>query len=172
MKSKLKILFFSIIGITILFMVYKIANTVNKQKKLEKQIQTLPPFAFYTIKNNNIFTEDSLKQSKCLLIMYFHPDCDFCHAQLEEMNHEINKFSGFQILLISNADKEPISSLLNNYQLSKSPNISILQDKDFVFSDIFGKSPVPTSLVYSKSHKLLKRFKGKVRVDSIIKLCN
>lgn len=38
-----------------------------------------------------------------------------------------------------------------------------------VFDDIFGKSGVPASFIYDKNGKLVKQFKGEVKVEALLK---
>ena len=38
-----------------------------------------------------------------------------------------------------------------------------------IFEDIFGKSGIPASFIYNKQGKLVKQFKGEVKVNALLK---
>lgn len=172
MKKRLKILIpamvFSIIGIMICMIVIKLVQ----ENKITKQIQNLPPFAFNYLNSDEIFTDSDLVLEKALLITFFHPECDFCHIQLDEISKNLEKFSSFQILFISHAETGSIISLASKYKLMNEENIVFLEDRAFIFEQIFGKSSLPASFIYSAQGKLLKQFKGQVNVKILLEYLN
>lgn len=167
MKKIITIIFLIFVLILITYFGYISIRNHNTKKQIEKQIQTLPPFAFNKLSDGSLFTNDSLNTSQMVLILYFDPECDFCHKQLEEISKNIEKFSNFQLLLISSAKKSEIQTITDTYRLSDKPNIVILHDADYIFDDIFGKSGIPTSLVYDTNNQLLKKFKGLVNTQKL-----
>lgn len=172
MKKKLKV----IIPITILlligFMAYGIYSKQAEKEKIAEQIQTLPPITFYKLNTGELFTNENIVPDREVLIIHFHPDCDFCHAQLEEIGTQLKKFANTQILLISSAETDSINKMIKELGLNDTKNITLLHDEYFIFDDIFGKSGVPMSLIYNKEGKLQKQFKGQVKVEEILKYIN
>jgi peroxiredoxin len=172
MKKKLKILIPTIIALLASFMIYKISAKLNQKEKIAKQIQTIPPMTFNKLNSGELFTDESIEPGKAVLIIHFHPDCDFCHAQLEEISAQLEKFVTVQILLISNAETDSINKIIKEYGLDNKENITLLHDEDAIFDNVFGEKGVPTSLVYNKERRLQKLFKGKVKVEEILKYIN
>jgi len=152
-------------GLMIVFISFKFYNS----KEIPEQIQSLPPFAFNDYKTDAIFTDNNIHSGKAILIVYFHPECDFCQHEAEQISKHIDGFKDCQILFVSNAVKDSIASFAKTFKLSNQENVLLLLDKDFTFDDIFGKTGTPSSFLYNKRHKLLKNFKGFVKVDEILK---
>jgi peroxiredoxin len=172
MKKKLKILIPTIIILLAGFMVFKIHAKLKQKEKITEQIQTLPPMAFTKLNSGELFTDENIEPGKVTLITHFHPDCDFCHAQLKEIAEQLEKFASAQLLLISNAETDSINKMIKEYGLDNKENVTLLYDEDAIFKDVFGEKGVPVSLIYNKKGKLEKLFKGTVKVQEILKYIN
>jgi len=172
MKKRLKIIIPAIVVLLAGFMIYKISAKLKQKEKIAEQIQTIPPMAFKKLNSGELFTDESIEPGKAVLIMHFHPDCDFCHAQLKEIASHIEQFASMQLLFISDAETDSINKLMKEYRLDNKENITLLHDEDAIFDDVFGEKGVPTSLTYDKQRKLQKLFKGKIKVDEILKYIN
>jgi peroxiredoxin len=169
MKKKLKIIILIIFILSLVLMIYKIfAKKIEEEKQTEK-IQNLPSFSFSNNNNGEVLTDKDIDQNMPKLIVYFHPDCEFCGEQAEEISKQIDSFNYYQLIMVSHADSISILSFSDKYGFSGQQNIFFLQDKNFLFNDIFGKSGVPTSFVYNKNRKLVKQFKGKAKIEDILK---
>ncbi len=169
MRKKLKILIPTIFILLIVFMVYKISAKKIQELKQIEQIQNLPSFSFSNINTGKVFTDKDIEQNKQKLIIYFHPDCEFCQEQATGISKKIDDFNSFQLLFVSPADSVAIKSFSNKYALSGHQNIVFLEDKDLIFSTIFGKSGVPSSFIYNKQGKLVKEFRGEANIDELLK---
>ncbi|MDF1550099.1 MAG: redoxin domain-containing protein [Bacteroidales bacterium] len=148
---------------------YKISVKKIQEEKHIENIQVLPLFSFNELNSSEIFTDSDIAQNKPLLIIYFHPECEFCSEQANEISQKIQEFNPYQILYISNARASAIDSFVNNYGLAGKVNIIFLQDKDLIFNDIFGRSGVPVSFVYNKNKELVKQFKGEAKIEELLK---
>lgn len=164
-------IFIIIISLTS-FMIYKIVTKLKRVEKIAEQIQSIPPIAFTKLNSEELFTDEDIEPDKVILITHFHPDCDFCHVQLKDVASQLEKFANTQILLISNAQADSINKMAKEYSLNNKENITLLHDEDAIFKDIFGEKAIPTSLIYSKEGNLIKLFKGKAKVEDILKHIN
>jgi len=168
MRKLLKIsvlaLFFGLLG----FLLYKTYAKINKNRQIAENIQSLPAFYFYDL-NDSLFTDARLQPDKALLIIHFHPECEFCRHEAQLIAGKINNFAPYQLLFVSYAEKKQIKDYAYEFKLSGYPNIIFLQDKDMVFTEIFGKSGIPTSFIYDKNQKLIKKFKGETKAEALLK---
>ncbi|MBA7591049.1 Thiol-disulfide oxidoreductase ResA [subsurface metagenome] len=173
--SQFKIQLKYILIITLLcglsFLCYSITIQIRQKKIIERKIQTLPQFSFQEILGNN-FNSSYINSDKSCLIIYFHPECDHCHYEAEQICLNIDRFYNFQIVMISPASRESIENFANNYHLLEFDNITILIDSLDGFHDIFGHNPFPTSFIYNKERKLVKQFKGEVTTEALLNYLN
>jgi thiol-disulfide isomerase/thioredoxin len=169
MRKTLKITVLAIVLSVLGFMAYKISAKITKKQEIAQQIQTIPSFYFYKLGTDSVFTEVNLTPNKASLIVNFHPECGHCQYEAEIIGKQVNDFKAYQLLFISYAETETIKEFAKKYKLAGYPNIIFLEDKDMIFNDIFGKSGIPNSFIYDKNGKLLKQFKGEVKVEALLK---
>lgn len=169
MKQKLKIIIPVFVVFLIGLLAYKISAKITKKQEIAQQIQSMPGFYFYRLGTDSIFTEADLTPNKASLIVNFHPECEHCQYEAEIIGKRINDFKAYQLLFISYAETETIKEFAKKYKLAGYPNIIFLEDKDMIFNDIFGKSGIPNSFIYNKNGKLVKQFKGEVKVGALLK---
>ena len=163
-KISVVVLFFTLLA----FLAYKIYAKIDKKQQIAENIRQIPAFYFYTLQDS-VFTNADLQQGKATLIINFHPDCEHCQYEAEIIGKRLNDFANYQLVWVSYADTQQIKTFAQTYRLSGYKNITFLHDKNMVFSDIFGKSGVPTSFIYDKNGKLRKQFKGEVKVEALLK---
>ncbi len=168
MNKKIKItvllLFFMLTG----FLLYKIANKIRQKQQIAENIKSIPAFYFYDM-NDGLFTDADLPQNTAVLIIHFHPECEFCRHEAQIIENKIKDFSPYQLLFVSYASKKEIINYANEFNLSAHKNITFLHDKDMIFENIFGKSGIPASFIYNKNQELVKQFKGEVKAAALLK---
>ncbi len=151
---------------------YKIFAMLAQKDKIAAQIQSMPPFTFTNTSTGSIFTDGNLQPNLSSLIIYFHPDCEFCQEQAAGISKKIDDFNSFQLLFVSHAGSVAIKSFSDKYALSSHQNIVFLEDTNLIISSIFGKSGVPSSFIYNKHGKLVKHFKGEAKIEELLKYLN
>lgn len=170
MKRLFTILFYAIVIVifALLFFIY-----LQNQKKtaIAEKIQSLPDFTFRTLGNSDFSKTDIIPEIP-LIISYFHPECEHCQYDAKDIVKHKSDFNNCQILMISTSKTEEIKQFAEKYNLNELENLVLLHDTAFVFEDTFGKSPLPTLLIYSKEHKLLEKFSGEVKAEKIIEILN
>jgi peroxiredoxin len=169
MKQKLKIIIPLVVVCFLIFMVYKIFATIKQKEIMVAQIEIMPPFTFNNTATGKGFTNSNLLSNMPVLIIYFHPECEFCQEQATAISKQIDSFNNFQLLFVSHADSSAIKLFSEEYGLSGYQNIVFLEDKDLMFDHIFGKTVAPSSFIYNKHGKLVKQFKGEARIVDILK---
>lgn len=167
MKKIITILFVFVVIIFISYFGYQSIKKHNINKQAEKTIQELPVFSFYTL-NKKRFKYINITK-KNTLIIYFHPECEHCQYEAKQLVLNKEKFKQTQILMISPADLTDIQLFNTSYGLNKVEILKMLWDKERKFENHFGKSTFPTILIYNQENKLQKKYKGEVKIESILK---
>jgi len=163
----------TIVGIIVLLFVLislaMLIYIIAKNSKFNSEaIYTLPVFSFTNAQNQVIFTNDSLSTGQANLIIYYNSECEHCQREAEQISKRIHQFDTFHVLMISYESRETILAFRETYKLI-SPTFIFLQDSEYQFDDIFGKSPIPSSFIYNKKGELVKQFKGEVKAETLIK---
>lgn len=166
MKKTIAILLIFLVITTVSYFGYRSIKKHNTTKQTEKTIQELPVFSFYIL-NKKRFTYTNTTK-KHTLIIYFHPECEHCQYEAKQLVLNKEKFKQTQILMISPADLRDIQLFNTSYGLNKIETLKMLWDKERKFENYFGKSTFPTILIYNKENKLQKKYKGEVKIESII----
>ena len=169
MKKKLTLfLLGSILGL----LIYYGHNTISKhqlKEQLVELIKYLPNCTFYDLNEHIVSIKNLSKQN--LVLVYFHPECEHCQYEVEELYKHQHKFLNTQILMISPAPLQHLKKFNHKYDLDSSDNISVLWDKEFKFDTYFGASIFPTVIIYQDT-KFVKTYKGEVKIEAIIKHLN
>jgi len=158
-----------LILITLSFIAFSIHKKINREKHIAKQIYNIPKFCFYNPGTGSIFNNNDLEKNKATLIINFHPECEHCQYEADIISERINEFRPFQVLFITYASAEQIRKFAQDYRLIGFANIIFLEDRELIFNDVFGESIVPESYIYDKNGKLVKKFRGEVKVEALLK---
>lgn len=164
-----KILVFAGIIVIVVFFSFKIVNAINKKKQIQNRIILLPNFNFYNLQNQP-FTRDSLAPNKSSLFLYFNTTCEHCQYETEQILKNLPQLSNTNVLFISSQSKKEILSFDSIYHLTSYSIIKLLHDSTDNFYKTFGSNLVPSSVIYNSEGKLIKTFKGEVKMETIIRL--
>ncbi len=74
--------------------------------------------------------------------------------------------------MCSTEDIETIKAFAETYNLLTQQNITFLHDSTYTFSNRFDANSIPYILIYNKSQELVKKHKGQLNPDAILKLIN
>jgi peroxiredoxin len=148
---------------------YTIVTKLKQKSEAEQKVQRLPQFTFHT-PGNAAFSSAQLAKNKPVLIVHFDPDCEGCQYEAYEINKSLDLMKDIQVLMITSADADKAKQFLTDYQLEGYPFITLLMDKDNTFFRTFGAAATPMQVLYDKDHKLVKIFKGEVKMEAILKL--
>lgn len=168
MKKIIKIVLFVILILFLGYMLNEIVKKLNHKKLITEQIQSIPHFSFINTLNHNVYSNDSIEIHKACLIVSYNSECDHCQYEAEQISKHIEKFKNYQIIMVSFEPLENIIAFREKYNLNH-PFITFLQDPKYQFDNVFGNSPIPTSFIYNKNKKLVKQFKGEVKVEALLK---
>ncbi|NLO02997.1 MAG: redoxin domain-containing protein [Bacteroidales bacterium] len=165
----MKKLFTSVIIVFVCVILFILAKgiflKVVKANDRDDRIKTLPSFSL-AILDGGMFNSWDMKNGP-LLIVYFHPDCDYCQYEISSIIRNDIQSKGVKVLLVSNALPESVHEFMEQFEAGQN-EFCILSDSSLAFSCMFGISVIPVSLIYNKDLELVKFFKGEVSPDVIL----
>ena len=119
----------------ILFILSKgIFLKVVKANDRDDRIKTLPSFSLATL-DGGIFNSSDMKNGP-LLIVYFHPDCDYCQYEISSIIRNDIQSKGVKVLLVSNALPESVHEFMEQFEAGRN-EFCILSDSSLAFSCIY-----------------------------------
>jgi len=168
MKKILKIVLLGAVFFAVFFFGIKIFQKLEAKKKLDEMVSMFQDFCLFDLKTMDEFCTESLSE-KPILILFTHPECDFCHQKTRQIKNQKSKIKNTTILLITHAEKEQALEFYAQYELSQYENIHFLIDTDFKVIWQYGSPPVPSVFLYSVERKLLFKNNGAVKLETILK---
>lgn len=153
------------------YLVFQIHHNIVQKDIIAQKIERVPKFSFFDVLNKDIFTNDSIRNGKPCLIIYFNPDCEFCQHEARQLSANIQKFQNDQILMISYVNSSKILKFRKDYHL-QDKNITFLKDSDDQFIDDFGEAFIPSIFIYNKDRQLSHHFIGETKMEALLKYLN
>tara|TARA_R110000796_G_scaffold88850_6_gene192057 strand:- start:130306 stop:130830 length:525 start_codon:yes stop_codon:yes gene_type:complete len=169
--NKRKVIIILIIGLTFSVLAYFSYHIVAKSKeknKIASKLETISNFEFRTL-NDLPFTNSNLKTKTPTIFIYFNSECDFCQHEAESIRKNLESFKIAQILFVSIEPIEIIKVFSRHYKLSQQPNITFLHDNANTFVTQFDATSIPYLLIYDKNQELIKKHKGQLNANGILK---
>lgn len=91
------------------------------------------------------------------LFLFFDTECETCHSEFKQIKLNQNAFDNSQIVFFSENHADTIIHFLNSIAFEPSSNMIFLIDNEAdLIRTVEIKGP-PTSLIYNKDGKLIKR---------------
>ena len=167
MRKFIRILLLFFFSIIIVYLSYCIYKKFNERKAAEIRIQTLPDAQFYSLEGDSVNIQ-SFDKNRPLVIIYFHPNCEYCQYEAKEIGQNANLLSKLQLIMITSKDsKLAVENFCNKYHLWEVDNIEILIDKENNFEKTFSKVIIPSIYIYDENQKLKSRFLGETKLETI-----
>ena len=168
MRRIIKYLFILFIGVVVGYLLVHIINRYGEKKEAEIRIQTLPDVAFSSLIGIPINLQ-SFDQNKPLVLVYFHPECEHCQYEAQEIGQNAATFSNCQLVMITHDDSLlRVKNFCENNHLWEVDNIEVLIDTSNQFKTVFGKAVIPSVYIYSTDRKLKKQYLGETRIDLVL----
>jgi thioredoxin-related protein len=132
------------------------------------RFRNFPPVKLLMPDSITYFTKEALPKNKPVLLMVFHPTCEHCQHETENITKNIDKFKGIQIVMSTMVPLFEMKAFMDKYKLASYDNIIVAQDYTFFLPPYFQFNNLPFLAFYNKKKKLVSTFGGSLPVDKII----
>lgn len=152
-----------------LFVMSTCQSYKNKKEGITK-IQTLQHLCMESLNGGQVCI-DGFNPDQPTVIIYFHPECEHCQYEAQEMGKQPQKFKMANMIMITGDDStKRVEDFAIKYRLWEVDNLAILLDRKDHFKKQFGASVIPSLFIYGSDKKLLKMYKGEVQMKVIIQI--
>lgn len=100
--------------------------------------------------------------------MVFHPECEHCQHEAEDITKNIDRFKGIQIIMSTMVPLQEMKAFMAKYNLAAHNNIIVAQDYSFFLPPYYQFNNLPFLAFYNKKKKLVSTFGGTLPVDKIV----
>jgi peroxiredoxin len=143
-------------------------KSINNKKMIAKTIQTFHDFCTFCMDNNREFCTDSLPKQP-IVLLFIHPECDFCHEEIKQLKESQILFQNISVLLVTTAPRQQVIDFYSNQNLSAFDNIKLLMDDNLKIFKEFDVNTIPTVFLYDEDKKLIFKHKGEIKMEYLIK---
>lgn len=168
MKRLVKYLVIIVLGFVVAYLVIQIAQKYSEKMELEARIQMLADANFLSLNGQPVSLLD-FNNAIPLVLIYFHPECEHCDYEAQEIGRNNTAFEDCQMVMITPDDSIPrVEHFCNQHNLWELENFEVLLDHNHTFKKTFGKAIIPSVYIYGTDRKLKKRFLGETKPEAII----
>ncbi|WP_109301158.1 peroxiredoxin [Aquimarina sp. AU474] len=168
MKTYLKTTTIVLVILLLCFMGYKVVNKIQQKTKVIETLKTIPRFSFETL-DNETFTKSDLVLNRTTVFIYFNTECNYCQNEAISIKQSIDEFKNTQLIFVSSETKETIKTFSEFYKLNTYDYVNFLFDSQDDFSSRFDATSIPYVLIYDENQALVKRHKGQLKAEVILK---
>ncbi|MFW5700438.1 MAG: thioredoxin fold domain-containing protein [Cyclobacteriaceae bacterium] len=159
----LVIIFSSIILISASFLIFKIAD-----KKRVIEGRNVFTSLEITLPGNSTYIITSSNQEDSFILMFFNPDCYYCHVETEAILNHMDYFANVNIFMVTTSEPGTIINFENTYSLHDFPRIITGRISEDAFWESYGIRTVPSLMIYNDKGSLLYSNSGYTPVSEII----
>jgi hypothetical protein len=121
----------------------------------------VPPFRIMQA-NGKFFKAEDLPVGKPILIIYFSPDCEDCHAFIEGMLNRIYDFKNVSIAMVTYLTGDAVSKYIVKNSLNMYTNIYVGTEGNTLFlKNYYNIVTFPFVALYSKEGDLIVKYTSK-----------
>lgn len=146
------------------FLFFKIKTKLNEKRKVEETTALLPHVSFLSIEGDIVKLNHAVNKVK--YIVFFNSDCEHCQAEVRLLADNFEEFENSDVYFLSNEPLENIRAFKEKY-LKGQYEFHIGKIDPKVSSGVFGVHTFPYVMIYDKDNKLLKTFKGEVKLEAL-----
>jgi len=158
----------SVLLILVLTTLLQAFSQTNLDKSQKDTAAGFPPFTLLLPDNRNVMVKDLLPENTSILLILFHPDCEHCQHETEDITKRITEFEHIQIIMATPASFDQMRKFWANYELDKYKNIMVGQDHKVMMPTYFNISKLPFIAFYSAKKELIGTHDGPMKVNEIL----
>lgn len=143
-------------------------QSYQSKKEAVERVQTLQHACFESLTGEQICI-DEFDNQKPTVIIYFNPGCEHCQYEASEIGKQAEQFEKANMILITPDDStKRVEAFAAKYHLWEVDNLTVLLDRNHQFLRSFGTAVFPSVFIYGPDKKLVKMYKGEVKMEAII----
>jgi thioredoxin-related protein len=163
---KLLVMCFSLLILaTAAFLMYGIAD----KKRIIDDRKTFTSLEI-TLPGNHIQNIHSDNHNLHFIIIFFDPDCYYCHVEIEDLLDHIDYLAGIKIYLLTTNEFDAIGEFEKQHKLTDHPQIITGRITGQIMSNIYGIKTVPSLMIYDENGALLFSHSGYTPITQILKI--
>jgi hypothetical protein len=139
-----------------------------KKDKLQADISTLPSFDMLLMDSVTMINTKEIPTGNPILFIYFRPDCPHCQEEAKELVTNINALKKFRIYFLAGGPFEDVKNFCIQFHLDQYKNISVVNDYNHSFKQVFKPELVPYIALYNGHKQLIKIYNAEVPVNSLV----
>jgi thiol-disulfide isomerase/thioredoxin len=139
------------------FLILGLCFTFNSYGQKEK----VPPFRMM-MANNKIFMAEDFPVGKPMMIVYFSPECEECHAFIEGMLNRISDFKNVSIAMVTYMTGDIVTKYVVKNSLTMYTNIYVGTEGNTLFlKNYYNIITFPFVALYDKNGNLIVKYTTK-----------
>lgn len=157
---------------SLVFLLNQQSRINNITKNITDKTTFFPVINLSSINHNKATSSNLLKSSNNKVVVIFNSECDHCNNQINEFINNASKTKDLSVIFIST---EPISLLriyANKVGIDRFNNLQMYHMDFKTLTETFDTSVLPTIYLYNFDNKLVRKFKGEISLDNLIKYLN
>lgn len=103
------------------------------------------------------------------VIVYFHPDCEHCQYEAQQLSHHPSLLQKARVWFLSTEPAPALKTFSHRYRLDALSGVTVARIEPSLAFDSLGFRGVPHLLVYAPDGKLKKEFRGETRWETVEK---
>jgi peroxiredoxin len=136
----------------------------------KQSIAAIPEFCLPQAADSALFCKAQLLPDKPVALLYFHPECEICQREAQQMHEKSAFLKDIQWVLVSPAPRDTLRQFARMYHLAEIPDINILMDVKGDLSTLLQVKSMPACYIYNRKHHLVKTMQGLVRLETVMQL--
>lgn len=149
-------------------LVIAMACTINSCYFFVDKREKLPSFDVVMLDSTTIFNTERIPDGKPFILLYFSPDCDHCHKQVDEILDNMSSFKNIQFYFFSPFKFELLTHFSTQYHLNDYSNITVAYDHKFFIPSHFKTTSTPCIFIYDEDRKLSRTYEGEVNASDLL----
>lgn len=138
-----------------------------RRSQTNASIQRMPNIALMCQDSTVVLLRELTVDSIPTVILYFHPECEFCNMEIEELNRGQDELKGVQLLLITAISLDEIEQVVKVHPFDVFNLATIVCDYRGLFAETFHIKAPPAFFIYDKTQQLKKAVRGITPVKTI-----
>ena len=145
---------------TVIFIKYR------GNRESAERIAHMPDFTFALVPEGAVNTMNL--PTKTTFVIFFNPGCEHCEYEGRELAARRSEFAASNILMVSGASRDSIMNYRRRHGFDDIPNFHTACDSVSASRAFFDVKGIPTVFIYDAERKLIKTFRGEVKIDALL----